>query len=266
MVNIVSGELNNAAAKKFDLEAWFPTLGVFRELVSSSNCTDYQSRAMETRYGVKKSGEKEKKYVHMLNATLCATERTICCILENYQTADGVLVPEVLQPFMGGMKIMKFVKDPPINVTANKQAAAAAKKAGNAPKEAKKAAPKKEKAAAPKPKPAAAPAAADGDLEAQIAAQGDKVRQLKASKASKDEVKAAVDLQLELKAKAGIAPPEKKKKVTSICLNLYVCACLPSTQTLYICTFLQGQLQAHPSTSFCFARDVHCKTNFTTQF
>merc|ERR1712038_24337 len=77
---------NNAAAKKFDLEAWFPTLGLFRELVSCSNCTDYQSRAMGVRYGQKKSGQTKKEYVHMLNATLTATERTICCILENYQT------------------------------------------------------------------------------------------------------------------------------------------------------------------------------------
>jgi len=85
IVKIVSGALNNAAAKKYDVEAWFPTLGVFRELVSASNCTDYQSRAMETRFGQRK-GQQEKVYVHMLNATLCATERTICCILENYQS------------------------------------------------------------------------------------------------------------------------------------------------------------------------------------
>ena len=84
-VNIVSGELNNAATKKYDLEAWFPTLGVYRELVSASNCTDYQARAMETRYGgVGKKGE-AKRYCHFLNATLCATERTICAVLENYQ-------------------------------------------------------------------------------------------------------------------------------------------------------------------------------------
>jgi seryl-tRNA synthetase len=76
VVNIVSGELNNAAAKKFDLEAWFPTLGVYRELVSCSNCTDYQSRAMETRFGqTKKIGEKEKIYAHMLNSTLYV----LCC-------------------------------------------------------------------------------------------------------------------------------------------------------------------------------------------
>jgi len=115
IVKIVSGALNSAAAKKYDLEAWFPTLGVFRELVSASNCTDYQARAMETRLGQKKAGAAagEREYVHMLNATLCATERTICCILENYQTPEGVVVPEVLRPFMGGIEIMKFTQKPP---------------------------------------------------------------------------------------------------------------------------------------------------------
>jgi len=118
VVAICSGHLNNAAAKKYDLEAWFPTLGVFRELVSCSNCTDYQARAMETRFGQKKNN-REKKYVHMLNSTLCATERFICCLLENYQCDDGVRVPEVLQPFMG-MKIMPFIRKKPKNTNAIK--------------------------------------------------------------------------------------------------------------------------------------------------
>jgi seryl-tRNA synthetase len=113
VVAICSGALNNAAAKKYDLEAWFPAFGTFRELVSCSNCTDYQSRAMETRYGQKKQNDREKKYVHMLNSTLTATERTICCILENYQTDEGVRVPDVLQPFMGGMELMPFVRPMP---------------------------------------------------------------------------------------------------------------------------------------------------------
>jgi seryl-tRNA synthetase len=113
VVNIVSGVLNNAAARKYDLEAWFPTLGVYRELVSASNCTDYQARAMETRFGYPAAGDREKKYVHMLNATLCATERTICCILENYQTDKGVVVPEVLRPFMGGIDFFPFVHAAP---------------------------------------------------------------------------------------------------------------------------------------------------------
>lgn len=54
-------------------------------------------------------GDKEKKYVHCLNATLCATERALCCILENYQTADGLKVPEVLVPFMGGIDFIPYV-------------------------------------------------------------------------------------------------------------------------------------------------------------
>jgi len=110
VVTIVSGELNNAAAKKYDLEGWFPGFNEFRELVSCSNCTDYQSRSLETRFGSKKQGAREKKYVHMLNSTLCATTRTICAIMENYQTADGVVVPDVLQPYLGGLKIFPYVR------------------------------------------------------------------------------------------------------------------------------------------------------------
>jgi seryl-tRNA synthetase len=92
VVAIVSGALNNAAAKKYDLEAWFPFQGEYKELVSCSNCTDYQTRELETRYGAgKKATDIKKTYVHALNATLCATERTLCCILENYQT-DNVSI------------------------------------------------------------------------------------------------------------------------------------------------------------------------------
>lgn len=88
IVSIVSGALNNAAAKKYDLEAWFPFQGEYKELVSCSNCTDYQSRSLEIRYGSKTQIDTKKKYVHCLNSTLCATTRTICCILENNQTED----------------------------------------------------------------------------------------------------------------------------------------------------------------------------------
>ena len=106
VINIVSGELNDAAAMKYDLEAWFPGYDAFRELVSCSNCTDYQSRALETRYALKNTDE--KIYVHMLNGTMCATTRTMCCILENYQTAEGVTIPEVLRPFMGGIDFIPY--------------------------------------------------------------------------------------------------------------------------------------------------------------
>jgi hypothetical protein len=86
VVAIVSGALNNAAAKKYDLEAWFPFQGEYKELVSCSNCTDYQSRALEIRFGAKMQTDIKKKYVHALNSTLCATERALCCLLENFQT------------------------------------------------------------------------------------------------------------------------------------------------------------------------------------
>jgi len=116
VVNIVSGELNLAAAKKFDLEAWFPGSGAFRELVSCSNCLDYQARRLRVRYGQTKKMDGEVPFVHMLNATMCATTRVICCILENYQKDDGIEVPEVLRPWMPSQyeKFIPFVKPPPI--------------------------------------------------------------------------------------------------------------------------------------------------------
>jgi len=113
VVNIVSGELNNAAAKKYDLEAWFPASQTFRELVSCSNCTDYQSRRLEVRLRSKqgpKDDANQKEYVHLLNSTLSATERALCCILENYQTPEGVAVPEFLQPHMCGVTFLPFQK------------------------------------------------------------------------------------------------------------------------------------------------------------
>ena len=88
VVAIVSGALNNAAAKKYDLEAWFPFQQEYKELVSCSNCTDYQSRALDIRFGAKKATDLKKTYVHALNATLCATERTLCCVLENFQREE----------------------------------------------------------------------------------------------------------------------------------------------------------------------------------
>lgn len=112
IVSIVSGALNDAAAKKYDLEAWFPASKTYRELVSCSNCTDYQARKLEIRYGQKKSNEQLKQYVHLLNSTLTATERTICCILENNQKEDGVEIPEVLRPFMFGKTFLPFKNQP----------------------------------------------------------------------------------------------------------------------------------------------------------
>ncbi|XP_075496178.1 LOW QUALITY PROTEIN: serine--tRNA ligase-like [Primulina tabacum] len=112
VVAIVSGALNDAAAKKYDLEGWFPASNTYRELVSCSNCTDYQARRLETRYGQKKQGNDKPTYVHMLNSTLTATERTLCCILENDQKEDGVEIPDVLRNYMGGKTFLPFKNDP----------------------------------------------------------------------------------------------------------------------------------------------------------
>jgi len=114
IVGIVSGALNNAAAKKWDLEAWYPGSGSFRELCSCSNCTDYQARRLLVRYGQTKKMNEQAEFCHMLNATMCATTRVICCILENNQTEEGIVVPEMLRPYMGGVEFIKFVKPAPI--------------------------------------------------------------------------------------------------------------------------------------------------------
>ncbi|PSS10618.1 hypothetical protein M430DRAFT_69088 [Amorphotheca resinae ATCC 22711] len=121
VVAIVSGALNNAASKKYDLEAWFPFQGEYKELVSCSNCTDYQSRALEIRYGAKLQTEIRKKYVHALNSTLCATERALCCLLENFQTEDGFNVPEPLRKYLpGAPEFIPFTKELPKDSTSQK--------------------------------------------------------------------------------------------------------------------------------------------------
>ena len=106
IVNIASGELNDNAAMKYDLEAWFPASNTYRELVSCSNCLDYQARKLKVRIG--KVGSTQKKEIpHTLNCTAVATERTICCILENYQNKDGtVSIPKVLQKYMNDKKVI----------------------------------------------------------------------------------------------------------------------------------------------------------------
>ncbi|GAA6107060.1 serine--tRNA ligase, cytoplasmic isoform X1 [Tachysurus ichikawai] len=123
IVNIVSGSLNHAASKKLDLEAWFPGSQAFRELVSCSNCTDYQARRLRIRYGQTKKMMDKAEFVHMLNGTMCATTRVICAILENYQTAEGIIIPEPLRKFMppGLTEIIKFVKPAPIDQELSKK-------------------------------------------------------------------------------------------------------------------------------------------------
>ncbi|MHA1147294.1 MAG: serine--tRNA ligase [Promethearchaeota archaeon] len=110
IVSIASGDLNDNAAKKYDLEAWFPASNTYRELVSCSNCTDYQARKLKIRMG-KIGSQEEKRTLHTLNSTAIATERTICCILENYQNEDhSITIPKALQEYMNGKKIIKAIK------------------------------------------------------------------------------------------------------------------------------------------------------------
>ena len=98
VVNIAAGDLGAPAAKKYDIEAWLPGQGRYRELTSCSNCTDYQARRLKCRYRTDKS----PRYVHTLNGTAIAMGRTIIAVMENYQRADGTIeVPERLRPYMG---------------------------------------------------------------------------------------------------------------------------------------------------------------------
>ena len=104
IVNVCTGDIGTVAAKKYDLEAWMPAQKIYREVVSCSNCTDYQARRLNIKYR-EGEGKPPKECVHTLNSTAIATSRTIVAILENYQQKDGsVAIPEVLKPHMGGIE------------------------------------------------------------------------------------------------------------------------------------------------------------------
>ena len=100
IVNICTGDLGIVAAKKYDLEAWMPAQGKYREMVSCSNCTDWQSYRLNIRYAEKR-GMPSKGFVHTLNSTAIATTRAITAIIENYQLEDGrVEIPKVLRKYL----------------------------------------------------------------------------------------------------------------------------------------------------------------------
>jgi seryl-tRNA synthetase len=106
VVNVCTGDLGTVAAKKYDLEAWLPGQGKYREVVSCSNCTTYQAVRSKIRYRDKP--DEPTKWVHTLNSTLLASERTLIAIIENYQTQEGsVVIPDVLQPYMGGAAMIR---------------------------------------------------------------------------------------------------------------------------------------------------------------
>jgi seryl-tRNA synthetase len=101
VIDTAAGDLGLSAQRKFDCEAWIPTQGKYRELTSTSNCTDFQARRLDIR---SRTAE-----VATLNGTLCAVPRTIVAILETHQQEDGsVRVPKALRPYMAGLEVLEL--------------------------------------------------------------------------------------------------------------------------------------------------------------
>ena len=103
VVNICTGDMGTVASKKYDLEAWLPGVGEYKEVVSCSNCTDYQANRLRMRYRTSEGNSA----VHTLNSTAVATSRALVAILEQYQTQDGrILIPEALRPYMDNQEFL----------------------------------------------------------------------------------------------------------------------------------------------------------------
>lgn len=104
VVNICTGDMGTVASKKYDLEAWLPGVGDYKEVVSCSNCTDYQANRLKMRYRTSDGNAA----VHTLNSTAVATSRALVAILEQNQTQEGkIMIPKVLQPYMGGQEFLE---------------------------------------------------------------------------------------------------------------------------------------------------------------
>ena len=107
VIDVAAGDLGLSAQRKFDCEAWIASQGRFRELTSTSNCTDFQTRRLDTRG---RFADGQVGPVATLNGTLCSTNRPIIALLETHQQADGsVRVPQALQPYLGGLDVIKPV-------------------------------------------------------------------------------------------------------------------------------------------------------------
>ncbi len=103
VIDTAAGELGSSAVRKFDIEAWFPSQGAYRELTSTSNCTTFQAR----RLNIRTRTEHGTTPVATLNGTLCAVARTIACLLDHHQQSDGtVYVPKALRPWLGGREVL----------------------------------------------------------------------------------------------------------------------------------------------------------------
>ncbi len=105
VVVLSSGDMGFAARKTYDIEVWLPGQGRYREISSCSNCGDFQARRMKARF--RPEGEKGTRFVHTLNGSGLAVGRALIAVLENGQRADGgVVVPEALRPYMGGLEVI----------------------------------------------------------------------------------------------------------------------------------------------------------------
>ena len=104
-VLLCAGDMGFGSTKTYDLEVWVPAQNTYREISSCSNMGDFQARRMQARF---KNAQGKNELVHTLNGSGLAVGRTLVAVLENYQQADGsVAVPEVLQPYLGGLTVLK---------------------------------------------------------------------------------------------------------------------------------------------------------------
>ena len=103
---LAAGDCSASMARTYDIEVYIPSMGIYKEVSSVSNANDYQARRNNTKFRDSKTGK--TAFVHTLNGSGLATSRVFPAIIEQFQNADGsVNIPEVLQPFMGGQKVLK---------------------------------------------------------------------------------------------------------------------------------------------------------------
>ena len=104
VITLCTGDMGFGAVKTYDIEVWLPSQDTYREISSCSNCGDFQARRM----GARVKDGKQTELVHTLNGSGLAVGRTLLAILENHQNADGTVnIPKVLQPYMGGLEVLK---------------------------------------------------------------------------------------------------------------------------------------------------------------
>ncbi len=105
VITLCTGDMGFGSTKTYDLEVWLPAQNTYREISSVSNCEAFQARRMQARF---RNAQGKPELLHTLNGSGLAVGRTLVAILENYQQADGsVAVPDVLWPYMGGVKVLK---------------------------------------------------------------------------------------------------------------------------------------------------------------